>query len=146
MTRRIALTGLAIGIAWVYLYAFIMAIGYAAALPISSRWVALFPTHRAAVLTWMVMWHTLAVLIVSAPFALFIQRVYGRRGVVVALLVTLSVFGLQASYLGELFHGQPLRLQIVAAFDQVKLLAVLPLLVWIFSRLLSNICWSGRES
>lgn len=138
MARRIALIGLAIGIAWVYWYAFIVAVGYAATLPIPKHWPALFSTHRAAVLTWLVTLHTLAALLVSAPFGLLIQRVYGRRAIIVALAVTLTLFGLEASYLRELFIGQPLRLQLVAAFDQVKLIGLLPLMVWIFSRLLSN--------
>lgn len=138
MARRIALIGLAIGIAWVYLYVFIVAVGYAATLLIPKYWLALFPTHRAAVLTWLIMWHTLAALLVSVPFGLLIQRMYGRRGVIVALAVTLTLFGLEVSYLRELFIGQPLSLQLVAAFDQVKLIVVLPLVVWIFSRLLSN--------
>lgn len=138
MARRIALIGLAIGIAWVYLYVFIVAVGYAATLLIPKYWLAHFPTHRAAVLTWLIMWHTLAALLVSVPFGLLIQRVYGRRGVIVALAVTLTLFGLEVSYLRELFIGRPLSLQLVAAFDQVKLIVVLPLVVWIFSRLLSN--------
>ena len=143
MARRIALVVTALATAWIYWYVFIAAVGYAAALPIPTRWLSIFPTRQSAVLTWMVTWHTLAVLIVSVPFGLLIQRVYGRRGIIVAFLVTLAMFAFEIPYLGELFRGKPPRLQLVALFDQLKLIGMLPLSVWLFARLPSNNRWRG---
>lgn len=138
MVKRIALIVLALGVAWLYSYVLIAATGYVTAIPIETGWLALFPTRQSAVLTWMVLWHTLAIFVVSAPFGLLIYRAFGRRGIVVALLVTLALFSIQLPYLGELFRGQPVRFQIVAAFDLLKLIGILPCIVWIFSRLPSN--------
>jgi hypothetical protein len=141
MFRRLTLVVLTVALGWLYWSLLVAAIGFAAALPVSGLWLSLFPTRQAALLTWMVTVHTLAILLVSIPFGFLIQWMWGRRGVVVALAITLAVFSLQLPYIGELFRGQPLRFQIVAAFDQLKLLGVLPFAVWLISLLPSNFRW-----
>jgi hypothetical protein len=136
--HKIGLTVIALAIAWAYGYLLVAAVGYAASLAAPSHWLILFPARHSGVLTWMVIWHTLAVLIISVPFGLLIQQIYGRRGLALALFTSLAMFALEMPYLGHLFQGQPLRLQMVAAFDQLKLIAVLPLAVWVFSKLAAS--------
>jgi|SRR5438105_4677759 len=128
-----------------YLYSFflIAAIGYALAQPHPAWWDSMFSTRGQAALTWMVLCHSMAVLVVSLPFAYLIQRVYGRYGPLVALAMTLTLFVVFALPALRYFGDSPTRFKVVTIFDQLKLVGVLPVLVWAFSKLPSNKRWSG---
>jgi hypothetical protein len=143
LARRIALVLLTIAVGWLFWYLLVAAIGLAAALPVWKPWFAVFPTRRSAVLTWMVTWHTLAIVLVSLPFGFLIHRMWGRWAPLIALAITLAMFALELPDMGQLFRGQPLRFQLVAVFDQLKLIGVLPLVAWLASRLPSNNRWRG---
>jgi hypothetical protein len=144
---RTALIVLATSIAllWVYDQILVWAIGYAMALPEPSRWGALFPTHLSAVLTWMQLIHTGAILAISIPFAFLIAHFYGRRGFWVALGITAASFALLSlPGLIRFFAMLSPRMQIIMAFDNLKLLLVLPVLVFVMRRLTFSDRWSGR--
>ena len=141
--KRVALVSLALVILYLYSFFLIAGIGYALAHPIPAWWGSIFFARGPAALTWMALCHTVAVLLVSLPFAFVIQRLYGRYGLVVGLSMTVSLF-LYFSlpvFLDptlSVFVNSPTGFKVVAVFDQIKLIGVLPILVWAFSRLPSN--------
>jgi hypothetical protein len=143
-SKRIVLLIACIGLLYAYHYALVWGTGHALTLPIPSAWRASFPTRLSGTLTWMILVHTLAVLIVSIPFALFIARFGGRPAPAIALAFTVvffAIFSLPA--LIEFFGTLPIRQRIVTGLDQIKLILVLPLLVWLMRKLPSNNRWTG---
>jgi hypothetical protein len=78
------------------------------------------------------------VLVVSVPFAYLIQRLYGRYGPAVALAMTLTLFVVFALPALRYLSDSPTRLKVVTIFDQIKLVGVLPVLVWVLGKLPSN--------
>jgi hypothetical protein len=144
---RSALVVLATSIAllWVYSNILVWAIGHAMALPQPSQWGGLFPTRLSATLSWMQLIHTAAILAISVPFAFLISHFYGRRGVWVALGITAVLFALfSLPSLVRFSATLSPRVQIITAFDNLKLLLVLPLLVLLMNRLTSSYRWRGR--
>ena len=122
-----------------YSYSLIVGIGYALAQPHPTWWESIFSTRGHAALAWMVVCHSLAVLIVTLPFAYLIQRLYGRYGPLIALAMTFTLFVAFAlpALIGS-FSTSPIAVKVVTVFDQIELLGVLPVLVWAFSKLPSN--------
>ena len=141
--KRLALIGLGLVVLYLYSFFLIAGTGYALAHPVPAWWESIFSARGPAALTWMVLCNTTAVLLVSAPFAFVIQRLYGRHGFAVGLGITLILFlyfsipALVDPTLSPFFNS-PARFKVVAVFDQIKLIVVLPVLVWAFSRLPSN--------
>jgi MFS family permease len=137
--RRVFLVVTALAALYLYSYCLIFCIGYALAQPHPTWWESMFISHSHAALAWMVFCHSLAILIVSLPFAYLIQRVYGRYGPLIALAMTFTLFVAFAlpALIGS-FGPSPTRHKVVTIFDQIKLLAILPVLVWAFSKLPSN--------
>jgi hypothetical protein len=70
IVKRIVVNSGVLAITWLYAFALVAAIDYVSALPAEAHWSALFPTRQSAVVTWVVLWHTMAVILVSATFAL----------------------------------------------------------------------------
>jgi len=93
MKHYIHLCAVALGIAWLYAEALALTIGVAVSLSQPSWWASLFPTHTAGIAAWMVLCHTIAILVVALPFAYAIARIYGRLGIVLALGLTLVLYG-----------------------------------------------------
>ncbi len=144
MRTTLVVLATSIALLWVYNYILVWTIGYAMALPQPSQWGALFPTRLSAVLTWMQLIHTVAILAVSIPFAFLISHFYGRRGVWVALGITSASFALiSLPGLIRFFATESPRVQIITAFDNLKLLLVLPVLAFFMHRLTSNNRWRG---
>jgi hypothetical protein len=137
--RRALLVVIALVVLYGYSFVLVAGIGYALAQPHPAWWDSMFSARGNAALTWMVLCHSLAVLIVSVPFAYLIQRLYGRYGPAVALAMTLALFAAFAlpALIGY-FGDSPPRFKVVTIFDQIKLVGVLPVLVWAFSKLPSN--------
>jgi hypothetical protein len=136
--RRALLIAIALVALYLYSYLLIFAIGRFLAQPPPAWWGTLFATRAHAVLTWLVLCHSAAVLTASLPFAYLIHRTYGRSGPVIALAMTFTLF-VFLSIPGLTLHGDsPTRLKIVAVFDQLELIAVLPALVWALNLLPSN--------
>ena len=139
MTRRLVLVVLTVVLAWIYMFVVINFIGHAEAFSIPSWWNSLFSSRDNAALPWMVTVNTLAVFAASLPFAFLIARLYGRSGVWVALILTVSIgvlFGTWTRF--ESFGHDPVRFQVVALFDAVKFIGILPALVWVFRAWPSN--------
>jgi hypothetical protein len=136
--RRALLT--VIALVALYLYSFFLGagIGYALAQPHPGWWESMFSTRGYATLTWMVLCHSVAVLVVSVPFAYLIQRLYGRYGPAVALAMTLTLFVVFALPALRYLSDSPTRLKVVTIFDQIKLVGVLPALVWVLGKLPPN--------
>jgi hypothetical protein len=137
--KRIILFIACAGLLCAYQYALVWGIAHALALPPPSGWRALFPTHLSGSLTWLIVVHTLAVLIVSVPFALLITRFGGPHAPVIALAITGALFAVfSLPPLIEFFGIMSPRVRVVSAFDQIKLILMLPLLVWLMRKLPSN--------
>jgi hypothetical protein len=137
--RRALLVVTALVVLYLYSYCLIFCIGYALAQPHPTWWESMFSTRGHAALAWMVLCHSLAVLIVSLPFAYLLQRIYGRYGPLVALGMTITLFVAFAlpALIGS-FSGSSTQIKVVTIFDQIKLLGLLPVLAWGFSKLPSN--------
>jgi hypothetical protein len=142
--RRALLVVIALAVLCLYSFLLIRGIGYALAQPQPAWWNSLFSSRGHAALTWMVLCHSVTVLIVSVPFAYVIQRLYGRYAPAVALAMTLALFVAFAlpALIGH-FGDSPTRFKVVTIFDQIKLVGALPVLVWALSKLPSNNRWSG---
>jgi hypothetical protein len=139
MRHRIILGAFALGLAWLYLRVLVLTIGVAVALAPPTWWSPLFTSHQSAVITWVVVCHTSAVIIVALPFSYVIARLYGRVGILLALALTIALYAFDPlPSVIAYFHTYSARLMIITAFDALKLLGVLPALVWAFSRLTSN--------
>jgi hypothetical protein len=129
---------------WVYNFILVWTIGCALALPQPSQWSELFPSRLSGVLAWMQLAHTAAIVVASVPFAFLIAHFYGRRAAGLALLITgasVALFSLPA--LVEYFATFSPRMRVITVFDNLKLLFVLPALVWLMRGLPSNNRWSG---
>ena len=141
---RIVLLIAVVGLLYIYNYALVWGIGHAMALPIPSGWRSSFPTRLSGTLTRMILVHTLAVAIISVPFALLIARFGGRLAPVIALAMTLTLFAVfSLPPLIAYFGTFPTRMKVVTGFDQIKLILVLPLLVALIRKLPSNNRWRG---
>jgi len=139
MRQRIVLGVLAIGIAGLYVELLLRTIGVAASLPPPSWWSHVFQTHISSVILWMVLCHTTAILVVALPFAYVIARLYGRVAVLLALAITFALYAADPlPTLISYFGGFSARMKVITLFDALKLLGVLPGLVWLFGRPTSN--------
>jgi hypothetical protein len=129
---------------WVYNSILVWTIGYALALPQPSQWSELFPSRLSGVLAWMQLAHTAAIVVASVPFAFLIAHFYGRRAAGLALLITVLTFALfSLPSLVAYFATYTPRMRVITVFDNLKLLFVLPALVWLMRRLPSNNRWGG---
>jgi hypothetical protein len=123
-----------------YGYALMWVEGYAAALPIPPRWIAFFPSRTVGFLSLATLFDT-ALLVVSLPMAWLLTRFGGRRATVVALSLTVALFIVTVvpSLIEDITRGSlagfsaPWRLYM--AFAYLEVIAVLPLLVWLFRKL-----------
>jgi hypothetical protein len=95
----------------------------------------MFSTRVNAATAWMVLCHSAAVLIVSVPFAYLIHRTYGRHGPLVALAMTLTLFVIFALPAWRYLGDASTRQRVVTLLDQIKLIGVLPALVWLLGKL-----------
>lgn len=136
--RNALLVSIALVALYLYNYFLVFTIGQFASQPQPPWWGSLFSTRGHAALTWMVLCHTAAVLIVSSPFAYLIHRAYGRSGPLIALGMTLTIFVLFALPAWHYLGDSPTRFKLVAFFDGLKLIAVLPALVLGLNMLPSN--------
>lgn len=136
--RRALLVIVALVALYLYSYFLVFVIGHFLAQPQPAWWGSMFSTRLHATLTWMVACHSAAVLLVSIPFAYLIHRTYGRYGPLVALGMTLTLFVLFALPAWHYLGDAPTRQKVVTLFDQIKLIGVLPALVWVLNKLPSN--------
>jgi hypothetical protein len=136
--RRALQVVIALVALYLYSYFLVFVIGYFLAQPNPAWWDSMFSTRAHAILAWMVLCHSAAVVIVSVPFAYLIHRAYGRYGPLVALGMTLTLFVFFALPAWHYLGDAPTRQKVVTLFDQIKLIGVLPALVWVLSKLPSS--------
>jgi hypothetical protein len=149
MRKQLLFAGACLGLLCAYGYALTLVEGYAAALPIPPRWIALFPSRVVGLLSLSVLYDTVALLLVSLPVAVLLARFGGRRATAVALIMTTALFVVTTvpSLIEDISRGAlagfhtPWRLYMVFAF--LEFIAVLPLLVWFLRKLPSNNRWRG---
>ena len=137
--KRLVLLIASVGVLYFYEQALAWGTGHALALSRPLDWGTLFPTHLSAVLTWMILIHTTAVLLISVPFALLIAEFGGPRAPVVALVMTLVLVAVTSLPAWITYSDlMPARTKVITAFDNIKLLAILPALVWLMGKLPST--------
>jgi hypothetical protein len=139
MKHRIVLWAAALGVAWLYVEALVFVIGIAMAKAPPAWWGHVFAAPVIAVITWTVLCHTTAILIVAFPFAYVIARIYGRVGIVLAMAVTVVLYAMDPlPAVIAYFNSYGARMKIITLFDALKLLGTLPVLVWLFNRMTSK--------
>ena len=109
-------------------------------------WDTMFSSRGNAILVWLSFHHTLAVFLVSVPFACVLRLLYGRLGVAVAL--AMSCLGVLL-YMHSAFSGfahSPVRHQVVTILDQIKLVGTLPLVTWASGKLPSSFRMQHRPN
>src|SRR3974377_183631 len=94
MINRAGLAALAVVLAWLYMWMMLVVTAQAETLHIPSWWWPLFSTPSGAILTWLVIVHTIAVFCASLPFAVAIHFIYGHSGVWIALAMTVAMYSL----------------------------------------------------
>jgi flagellar biogenesis protein FliO len=147
MRRRVMLTIAAVGLAWSYWVAVIAAIGFAASLYVPTMfWLGIVPTHRPAPASWRLqylatelMLDSVAIFLVTIPFAWVLGRIFKRRGpllgAAIAVVIVATTYG---PFRNEIFEStNPTRMANFLA-DAAEILAFLPLLAWILQRMPSN--------
>ena len=144
--RRTLLVVIALVALYLYSYFLVFVIGHFLAQPQPAWWDLMFSTRVNAATAWMVLCHSAAVLIVSVPFAYLIHRTYGRHGPLVALAMTLTLFVIFALPAWRYLGDASTRQRVVTLFDQVKLIGVLPALVWLLGKLPPKQRLSGGEN
>jgi hypothetical protein len=131
--RRILLALAALVMLYLYAFGLVVAFGYALSRPPPLSFEHLFAHADGAALAWMVVCHTTALLAVSLPLAYLLHRIFGTHAPAVAFTMTLVLFlGFSVPALWVSFAASPPRVKAVTTFDQVKLLAALPLMAWAF--------------
>ena len=140
MSRRLVLLAVvAVGLLVLYQYALLVTIGYAAAMPMPRWWMDVFPSRLSGTLSFMVLWHTLAVVVAALPIAWVLARFYGRRSGVIAFAIAAVVtLPTELPAIAHIFRAMSVRAKVLTISDYVVLLGTLPLLVWLFKVLPSN--------
>jgi hypothetical protein len=139
MRRQLFLAVACLGLACAYGYALWWAFGYEAALPM-PRWWTWF---------WMILTDTVTLILVSVPVAALVARFGGRHATAVALGITVALFAVTVAPTLVQDAGAFARsphaafMLTMQGFGYIKLILVLPLLVWLFSKLPSNNRWRG---
>lgn len=134
MRRQLFLAVAGLGLLVAYGYALWWVFGYEAALPL-PRWWTWF---------WILLIDTVTLILVSAPVAALLARFGGRHATAVALVMTIILFTVTvtptlAESVGAYARSPHAgRMLLAYAFANIKLIAILPLLVWLFRKLPSN--------
>jgi hypothetical protein len=140
--QRVILAVAAVPIAYVYLLALTYATGFAISVFPPRWWLAAFPSSGTAVLSWVSFAHTLAVVVVSVPFAWVIGRLYGRLSLYVAIAVGVVIWLLfETPAVIDLVRSPRFRSFWFA--DTLVFVLALPSLVWLLGKLPSNNRWRG---
>jgi hypothetical protein len=135
MRYRMILIALALSLGWLYVKVLIVAIGVATALASPPWWNQLFTSRLSAITTWIMLCHTAAVLLVALPFAYAIARLYRRIGILLALGLTIALYAIDPlPAVLAYFQASNIHTKLITLFDAVKLLGILPGLVWVFTR------------
>jgi hypothetical protein len=130
---------LAFGIAGVYE----LLMEFGRDLAIESRapqwWWSIFETNGTELFIWIPTVHFALTLAMSAPFAVLICYVYGRRGLATATAITVGLFVIFD--LGPTLHYHFSRIVIEdvgVAYDVITIVGTLPILTLIAGRVLPN--------
>jgi hypothetical protein len=135
MWRRIVSGILAIGLVYFYVLALVNGIGFAAARREPAFWAAIFPTRHSGALSWILVSHFAAVLLVSLPFAWIVVRLYGRYSLLVSLAIALLIWGVfEAPLVLYAYEGSGV-LRALWLADTVQFIGLLPVLSALFRRL-----------
>jgi hypothetical protein len=137
--RRIVLGIAAFGLLYLYLVALSYIVGAGAAWPTPRWWIAVFSAHRGAILSWLLLSHLGAILIVSFPFAWIIARVYGRFSTALSIVFALVAWGIFDAPLAlDAFRSYGFFAKAVWLSDTVEFVGALPSMVLLLRRLSSN--------
>ena len=137
--RTIVVTVAAVGLFFLYQWILVYTIGYAVAVPIPTWWRGAFPNRGSGAMSWVMLWHTAAVLAVAVPFAWVIARYFSAHAVLLALAVTLaSILYRESPLMFQYFSAMPTPIKVVTVLDYIVVICSLPMVVWLLKRLPSN--------
>jgi hypothetical protein len=138
--RRLVILGIvAIGLAYLYVLALMYGIGVNAAQGVPAWWSEVFSIRHSAVRSWLLISHTVVVLLVSMPFAWVIARAYGRASVWVSFAIANMIWGLfEAPLMLDAFGSDGVFPRALWFADTMQFIGSLPVLVLLFRRLPSN--------
>jgi hypothetical protein len=122
----------------VYYYLLIFVIGWTSASPWPSWWIGIFSNRRMAVLIWIIGSHTIGVLSAAVPIAIAAVLIVRERAMLLGIIVgaIATLLGILPSLTPDIWpliwNSHP----IYFITDQIKLLAAVPVAVWIIRRLM----------
>jgi hypothetical protein len=122
----------------VYYYLLIFVIGWTSASPWPSWWLGIFSNQHAAARIWIIGSHTIAVFSAAIPIAiaavLIVREQAMLLGIIVGTIATLlgTLPSLTPDIWPLIWNSHP----IYFITDQIKLLAAVPVAVWIIRRLM----------
>jgi hypothetical protein len=122
----------------VYYYLLIFVIGWTSASPWPSWWIGIFSNRHMAVLIWIIGSHTIGVLSAAVPIAIAAVLIVRVRAMLLGIIVgaIATLLGILPSLTPDIWpliwNSHP----IYFITDQIKLLAAVPVAVWIIRRLM----------
>jgi hypothetical protein len=140
VTARIRFTLAAVVLAAVYYYLLVFLVGWTSVHERPGWWLGVFPTRHLAVIAWLVILHTAAVLMAALPVAVATVVIARREavllGLTVAVLATVvAVAPSFSSAIWPLIWGSH---PIFFITDQIKLIVAVPAIAWVLRAASSN--------
>jgi hypothetical protein len=140
VTARIRFTLAAVVLAAVYYYLLVFLVGWTSVHERPGWWLGVFPTRHLAVIAWLVILHTVAVLMAALPVAVATVVIARREavllGLTVAVLATVvAVAPSFSSAIWPLIWGSH---PIFFITDQIKLIVAVPAIAWVLRAASSN--------
>jgi hypothetical protein len=139
MRRGILLALFAVPIAWLYHRCTLYTVYFAFDSSPPAWWWSVFKTRAADVYLWVPIVATALYLTISVPFAFLIDRLYGRFSLALAFAITTGLYVLfdLVPFVRGIAKMLPVEYW-VSAFDIIRIIGILPALVWAARRLPSN--------
>jgi len=135
---RFGLTAAVLALAYFHLLVYL--VGWMSAHQRPGWWLGVFPTRQSAVVTWLVVLHTAAVVSAALPVAVaavvLSRQQAVQLGLVVAALATAAAIipSLSSTIWPIIWNSHP----VFFVTDQIKLLVAVPFVAWVLRRASSN--------
>jgi hypothetical protein len=140
VTARIRFVLAAVVLAAVYYYSLVFLVGWTSVDERPAWWLGVFPTRHFAVVAWLVVLHTAAVLLAALPVAVATVVIARREavllGLTVAVLATVVAVlpSLSSTIWPLIWNSHP----VFFITDQIKLIVAVPAIAWILRAASSN--------
>ncbi len=126
---------------WLYYRLLVLLIGWTSPISRPSWWIEIFPSRHLAAVMWLISLHTIGVAFAATPIAIAVVAIARKRAVLIGIIVGVVATALAISpyfQRPDLWHlvwnSQP----IFFVTDQIKLIIAVPLVAWIFLKVVSR--------